>query len=261
LITLISLLYLIASMMSLPTHDIDTGEVVTSVEWNWPSFPPSLADVQQASSTLQLYTRYNYGLMLLSHMLCFMFLQTFAIPGTIFCNLLGGALFGMYVGYPLCLIYNMFGATCLYLLSRYFGRRLVQRYLALRLEQFSSLLLHKSGSKSTLFMYLISLRVFPFTPNWFVNVCAAQLKIPLTMFMPSVFIGLAPYNFLACRAGLVLRQLTSQRDIIDTSATIQLACIAIVGFLLPTLISKISGKNTSATTASTSPTTNHQHAQ
>ena len=41
------------------------------------------------------------------------------------------------------------------------------------------------------------------------------------MFMPSVFIGLAPYNFLACRAGLVLRQLTSQRDIIDTSATIQ----------------------------------------
>jgi hypothetical protein len=59
------------------------------------------------------------------------------------------------------------------------------------------------------------------TVHRFVNVCAAQLKIPLTMFMPSVFIGLAPYNFLACRAGLVLRQLTSQRDIIDTSATIQ----------------------------------------
>jgi uncharacterized membrane protein YdjX (TVP38/TMEM64 family) len=105
----------------------------------------------------------------------------------------------MWVGYPLCLIYNTLGASCLYLLSLFFGRRLVihsldshyptitttnhmrspfmwcacvcyyekvQRFLALRLEQFSSLLRKKSGSTPTLFMYLVSVRVFPFTPNW-----------------------------------------------------------------------------------------------
>jgi hypothetical protein len=92
LIGLLIILTMIASCMTLPSHD-DDGEPVI-VEWLRPSFPPSLADVQAASSSLQMYTKYNYGLMLLCHMLCFMFLQTFAIPGTIFFNLLGGALFG-----------------------------------------------------------------------------------------------------------------------------------------------------------------------
>lgn len=38
------------------------------------------------------------------HMICFIFLQTWCIPGTILFNLFGGAVFGVYKGFIFCLI-------------------------------------------------------------------------------------------------------------------------------------------------------------
>lgn len=40
-----------------------------------------------------------------------------------------------------------------------------------------------------LFLFLVSLRVFPMTPNWFLNVTAPYVDVPLPMFFLSVLIG------------------------------------------------------------------------
>jgi hypothetical protein len=61
----------------------------------------------------------------------------------------------------------------------------------------------------------------PAFPCRFVNVSSAQLKIPLYIFAPSVMLGLTPYNFLACKAGLILSELTSRSDIINSTNTLQ----------------------------------------
>ena len=44
---------------------------------------------------LSEYTDQHYTAVLLGHACVYIYLQTFAIPGTVFANLLGGALFGM----------------------------------------------------------------------------------------------------------------------------------------------------------------------
>jgi hypothetical protein len=55
-------------------------------------------------------------------------------------------------------------------------------------------------------------------------VSSAQLRIPLLrVFAPSVALGLTPYNFLACKAGLILSELTSRSDIINTTNTLQVS--------------------------------------
>lgn len=40
-----------------------------------------------------------------------------------------------------------------------------------------------------LFLFLVSLRVFPMTPNWLLNVTAPYVDVPLPMFFLSVLFG------------------------------------------------------------------------
>jgi len=63
---------------------------------------------------------------------------------------------------------------------------------------------------------MIFLRVFPGTPNWLMNLSFPHLKIESAKFMLSVFIGLAPWNFFSCSAGLILFELTDTKQIMDT---------------------------------------------
>jgi hypothetical protein len=42
---------------------------------------------------------------------------------------------------------------------------------------------------SSLFLFLLSLRLFPMAPNWFMNIAAPVLNIPVYLFFPSVLLG------------------------------------------------------------------------
>ncbi|OQR99219.1 SNARE associated Golgi protein [Achlya hypogyna] len=192
-------------------------------------FPTSLSVAQELGHALMTYSQHSPGRLLIAHGLTYLFLQTWAIPGTVFINLLGGALFGLLIGFPLCLIYNTVGSCFMYGLSKNFGGALVRRQFPTKLEQLHSMI---DGHRGELTLYMIFLRVFPFTPNWFINMSSPHLSIPLRQFAPSVFVGLIPYNFLSCKAGLILSHLQSKSDIIDTETTIQLIVVAIAGFVL-----------------------------
>lgn len=195
--------------------------------------PTSLQAAQELGSMLTSYAQDYQGRLLAGHCACYVFLQTFAIPGTVFFNLLAGALFGMWIGFPLCLVYNTTGSVLMYLISKHLGRRLVLHYFPNRLLQLKTMM---QDHRSEMVLYMTFLRIFPFTPNWFMNAASPHLNIPLKQFAPSVFFGLIPYNFLSCKAGLILSELRSKSDIIDTYTTMQLIAIAIIGFVfLPIL--------------------------
>ncbi len=198
-----------------------------------------LKGFQTSADLMVQLTALNPNLCLFLFTVGFIYVQTFAIPGTCFFNLTGAALFSLSLGFPLCLLYNTIGSCLLYLISRYLGGDLVDRFLSSRIEKFRTLLAEKQQTdKWSLFFYMVSVRVFPFTPHWVVNVSSAQLNIPLPLFAASIFIGLAPYNFLACQAGLILKELNSTRDIMNTKVTSILIAIACLLFIVPTLYSK-----------------------
>jgi len=51
-------------------------------------------------------------------------------------NVLGGALFGVLIGFPLCCVLTASGASCCYLLSAACGREIIEKYLSRQLKSF-----------------------------------------------------------------------------------------------------------------------------
>lgn len=216
------------ALLGVTLHSLVVSSL-TNAEWSALHLPTSLETAQQLGETLQRFAARQPSSLLLAHMGCYLYLQTFAIPGTVFFNLLSGALFGVTLGFPLCLAYNTLGSVFMFLLSRHFGRRVVTRFFPRKLDSLRGML---DAHRDEMALYMVFLRVFPFTPNWFINMASPHLAIPLRQFTLGPLIGLIPYNFLSCKAGLILRELRSRGDIIDRDTTIQLIVVAFVGGLV-----------------------------
>ncbi|XP_035940597.1 transmembrane protein 41A isoform X3 [Halichoerus grypus] len=155
-------------------------------------------------------------------------------------NILAGALFGPWLGLLLCCVLTSVGATCCYLLSSVFGKQLVVSYFP---EKVSLLQRKVEENRNSLFFFLLFLRLFPMTPNWFLNLSAPILNIPIVHFFFSVLIGLVPYNFICVQTGSILSTLTSLDALFSWETVFKLLAIALVALVPGTLIKKFSQKD------------------
>jgi len=207
-------------------------------------YPTTFEKAQKLALVLRNYLSTSYFTLLLFQTSSFLFLQTWCIPGTFLFNLLGGALFGMYVGFPICLACNTIGALCAFMLSKYFLGEALEKIMKKRknVEQTINGVKRKiEENKDDLFFYMVSSRIFPGSPNWAMNLSFPHLDIPVYYFVPSIIIGLAPWNFLTCKAGEIIGNFHSRDEIITTSTYVTLIGIALM-FLVPPLIRNIYGK-------------------
>ncbi|XP_064092960.1 transmembrane protein 41A-like isoform X1 [Macrobrachium nipponense] len=150
-------------------------------------FPKSLEDLRELVRVSSAYKTDHWYYVLLLFSSAYIYKQTFAIPGSALLNLLGGALFGSWpLGFPLCCVLTAIGASNCFLLSRLVGKALVQKKLASKIQWLQEKI-HENENQ--LFLFLISLRVFPMTPNWLLNVSAPYVNVPLPIFSLSVFFG------------------------------------------------------------------------
>lgn len=104
------------------------------------------------------------------------------------------------------------------------------------------------------------------TPNWFLNMSAPIVNIPITFFFCSVFIGeyskkghlvkngqvikshlsssallgLLPYNFICVQTGVVLSEVSSLDDLVSWERLLQLLAIACVALVPGALIRRFS---------------------
>lgn len=62
-------------------------------------------------------------------------MQAFAIPGSAMLSVLGGALFGLWVGIVVVLLAASVGSTFCYLISYYLGHPIVEKYLNERIAK------------------------------------------------------------------------------------------------------------------------------
>ena len=69
--------------------------------------------------------------------------------------------------------------------------------------------------KNNLIYYLIFLRIFPGSPNWLMNITFPHINVNPIIFILTVFIGIAPWNFFSCSAGAILRELTTTQEIMS----------------------------------------------
>lgn len=113
-------------------------------------------------------------------------LQTFAIPGSLFLSILSGFLFRFPVALAMICFCSAVGATLCYLLSMLLGRRLVRHYFPKRAEQWGQ---QVTKHKDDMLSYMLFLRMTPLLPNWFINLVAPVIGVPLFPFAFGTFLG------------------------------------------------------------------------
>ncbi|XP_068101172.1 transmembrane protein 41A isoform X2 [Hyperolius riggenbachi] len=200
-------------------------------------FPSDLDDLRELADFLQEYKREHHSYVTLLFCSAYLYKQSFAIPGSSFLNLLGGALFGPWMGLFLCCTLTSLGATFCYLLSRAFGKHLVVRYFP---GKVSMLQRKVEENRSGLFFFLLFLRLFPMTPNWFLNLSSPILNIPVGQFFISVLIGLLPYNFICVQTGSILSKIKSLDDMFSWGTLLKLLAIALAALIPGTIVKKLS---------------------
>ncbi|XP_072253266.1 transmembrane protein 41A-A [Leuresthes tenuis] len=205
----------------------------TSEEPSRLKFPSDLDELRELAELLQFYKREHTGYVLLLFCSAYLYKQSFAIPGSSFLNILAGAIFGLYEGLFLACVLTTVGSTTCYILSQAFGKHYIVNLFP---EKVSGLQRKVEENQDCLFFFLLFLRFFPMTPNWFLNMSAPIVNIPITFFFCSVFIGLLPYNFICVQTGVMLSEVSSLDDLFSWERLLQLLAIACVALLPGALI-------------------------
>lgn len=139
-----------------------------------------------------------------------------------FCTILGGLLFGLWLGAACALLGATLGASGIFLAARAGLRGLVER-------GGSRTVAVADGFRRNALSYLVFLRLVPFFPFILVNVAAALARLSLRTYVLGTLIGIAPSVFIYASFGDLLMDLARQGRLPDTSLLDQ------PRFLLPLL--------------------------
>lgn len=220
LIFTMSLVALFFVYYSFPELDPDEAKHV--------KFPKDIEDAKQLGLVLSHYKDKYFAQVLSGVFVTYLFLQTFAIPGSIFLSIVSGFLFPFPIALLVICFCSATGASFCYLLSYLVGRRLVHKYLPERSANWSEKV---KQHKDNLLSYIIFLRITPFLPNWFINIVSPVIGVDLRPFWLGTFIGVAPPSFVAIQAGTTLQQMTSTTDAVTFQSVILLVVFAILSIL------------------------------
>ncbi|EKX39748.1 hypothetical protein GUITHDRAFT_76179 [Guillardia theta CCMP2712] len=152
------------------------------------------------------YKTKHYWAILIGFAMAYLIKMVLALPGSPLFNLLGGALFGVPVGFIVCMACTSIGTALCYVFFQTFGGPVVRWLLLEQLVRLDEAVRHH---RRRLFYYLTVIRIFPITPNFFINLAAPLIRLPLVPHVASATIGLAPITFLTVQAGMTLSSLES----------------------------------------------------
>ncbi|XP_061697517.1 transmembrane protein 41A-A [Syngnathoides biaculeatus] len=209
-------------------------------------FPSNLEDLRELSALLQFYKTEHTAYVLLLFCSAYLYKQSFAIPGSSFLNILAGAIFGLHQGLLLACALTTVGSTACYFLSQAFGKRYIVSVFP---DKVAALQRKVEDNKDCLFFFLLFLRFFPMTPNWFLNMSAPVVNIPVAFFSCSVFIGLLPYNFICVQTGVMLAEVSSLDHLFSWQRLGQLLAVACAALLPGALVRRYGRRRLGAAAA------------
>lgn len=201
---------------------------VEESEKQYMKLPRDIEDAKNLGVVLSRFKDKYFVEVLGGVFITYIFLQTFAIPGSIFLSILSGYLFPFYLALTLVCFCSATGATLCYLLSYLVGTKLVNRFAKERAQSWAKKV---NEHKNNLLNYIIFLRITPFLPNWFINITSPVIGVSMSPFFFGTFLGVAPPSFVAIQAGTTLNQLTSSSDTVSLNSILILAVFAIVSML------------------------------
>ena len=194
------------------------------------TFPKSFSQLHDLSELLKNYSQSHFYLVLLLFCSAYLYKQAFAIPGSVFLNILSGALYGPIYGTLITSIFSAIGASCCYLFSKHIFGVLITFYFNDTVTKIKSTI-NKQKQNGSLFNVLLSLRFFPCSPNWLMNMSAPLCGVPIKVFSLSVGVGLVPYNYICAQAGDVVSSIESVDQLLTFNVLVSFVFMAFVALV------------------------------
>lgn len=161
-----------------------------------------------------------------------------SLPFSPFLVILGGMVFGLWIGTVYKVITTTIGSVLALLIVRYlfkdFARRQVKRHP--KAEQVLESFKHHPNS------YLLFLRFEPGMPLWIANIVCALADIGLLRFFLLTLVGVIPDTFIFANVGANLAKLKSGHDLLSPGMIAALALVALLA-LTPVAITKLRGRH------------------
>ena len=168
-------------------------------------------------------------------------MAAFSIPGGALATIVGGYLFGLWLGVAASVIGATIGAVAVFLAAR--------TALAdfLRAKTGGALRRMEDGFRRNAFSYLLVLRLVPIFPFWLVNLVPAFSGVPLRTYALATLIGIVPGSFVFASVGNGLGALLDRGETPDLKIVFQWdILLPILGLallaLLPVLLKRLQAR-------------------
>ncbi|XP_028649582.2 transmembrane protein 41B [Erpetoichthys calabaricus] len=225
LLILVSIFLLAASAMYLVYQNFPE---LNEEEKEKIKIPKNMDDAKALGTVLSKYKDTYYTQVLLAYFATYIFLQTFAIPGSIFLSILSGYLYPFPLALFLVCLCSGLGASFCYMLSYLVEDQWSYKYLTEKALKWSQ---QVDKHREHLINYIIFLRITPFLPNWFINITSPVINVPLGVFFVGTFLGVAPPSFVAINAGTTLYKLATAGEAVSWNSLFILGILAVLSIL------------------------------
>lgn len=177
----------------------------------------------------------------LAFVLGYALMTAFSIPGGALATIVGGYLFGLWLGAAASAIGATLGSIAVFLAAR----TALGEFLRARTG--GALRRMEEGFRRDAFSYLLVLRLVPLFPFWLVNLVPAFCGVPLRTYALATLIGIVPGGFVFASVGSGLGQLLDRGESPDLTILFQWnILLPILGLallaLLPVLVKKLQAR-------------------
>jgi len=203
----------------------------------------SLEFAQSKLDQIQRYREANPVLTVLIFAAVYIIATAASIPGALVLTLLGGAIFGFWLGSIVVVISATIGATIAFLLARYLFDDFVQEKFGDKLKPIRENF-RKEGA-----MYLFSMRLVPVFPFFAVNLLMGLTSIKTSTYAIASAIGMAPGTMVFINAGTQLSKLESLKGLLSPAIIASFVLLAVFPYIAKYLLQWIKSRRESNSAA------------
>ena len=164
----------------------------------------SLEVIKNNYQNLVDFTKDNFVTSCLIFSVAYILIVAFSIPGASVMTLLGGFLFGVYVGSILVVFSATIGAVIVYLAVKSALGEVLKSKAKGNIEKM------RNGFENDAFNYLLSIRLVPIFPFFIINIACGMLGVKFRDFFWATFLGIIPgsiiYVWVGTGLGFALKQ-------------------------------------------------------
>lgn len=192
----------------------------------------SIENIKSMSVGMQQQVQEHYLKTALIFIVINTILIALTLPVTGPMGIMGGFIFGLWLGLLYCMIAILIGTLISFLVIRYALSHIVRAQYQEKLDQFTDRV-HKYG-----YSYLISLQLLTVVPFFVINTMAALAGVSLPTFLLTTLVGATPVMFIYTFAGRELCMIQSWKDILSVHMLAILMVLAAIA-MMPMIVRKI----------------------